>query len=663
MNTQSEVCTITFLPSGRSIQTPSGTTIIRAARSAGLHINASCGGNGVCGKCRVRIEQGEVEGGISDKLSPEDIRNGYRQSCTSIITGDTVVHIEEIAGLTTGQLGTAVPERHRAVMHLFDIADLKEEGIFIPPVEKFFLELPRPDHMDRQSDAGRLLRAMREQYDERHMHIGYSLLKRLRRVLREDDFRVTATLARPVNRRYHARLLDIQAGNWTTRNYGLAVDIGTTTVYGQLIDKRTGEILAETGEYNRQISYGEDVISRMIIGEKPEGLEQMQELVVTSINSIIGRVLELYKVDTDEITSITLAGNTAMTHLFLGLEPHNIRRSPYIPVSTMFPPVRSTDIGLDLADHCMALLYPAVSSYVGGDIVAGVMGSGMYRTDKITLFIDIGTNAEIVIGNREWLACAACSAGPAFEGGGILHGMRAGDGAIEDFGLDPVTLEPMVLTINGKPPVGICGSGLLILIAVLYECGVVDQRGRFNLDLQTSRIRRGRSGNEFVLVWAEESGIDRDIVLTEVDIDNFIRAKGAIHAGVSTLLNEVGLGVRDIEQVILAGAFGSYIDLDSAMTVGLLPEVEPDRFLYVGNGSLMGCRMSELSNHIRRDVVKTMQKMTGFELSEVPSYKDQYVASLFLPHTDSSLFPQAAARRRSMADIVRNFPGTPADNS
>jgi len=649
----SNSCRVTFLPSGRQVTVEPGIPVIRAARQAGLHINASCGGNGVCGKCRVLIKEGVVDGGISDKLSLEDVRKGFRQACTAIVTEDTVVQLEKTAGLAAGQLGTEVPERHRAAMHIFDIDELQEEGIFIPPVEKFFLELPRPDFNDRQADAGRLLRAMDEQYDERHIHISHFLLKRLRRVLRDNDFRVTATLARPVNRRFRSRLLNLQTGNWTDRNYGIAIDIGTTTVYGQIIDKQTGDILAEGGDYNHQISYGEDVISRMIIAEKPEGLQKMHDLVTRSINNIIDSLLEQKRVDRDEITSITLAGNTAMTHLFLELEPHNIRRSPYVPVSTMFPPVRSTDLGLHLGGHCMALLYPAVSSYVGGDIVAGVMGSGMYRTEKLTLFIDIGTNAEIVIGNREWLACAACSAGPAFEGGGILHGMRAGAGAIEDFGLDPVTLEPMNITIGARPAVGICGSGLLIIVATLYECGVIDQRGRFNRDLSTERIRKGRSGYEFVLVWSEEAGIERDIVLTEVDIDNFIRAKGAIYAGITTLLGEVGLNVTDIEQVILAGAFGSYIDLDSAMTVGLLPEVSPDRFLYVGNGSLMGCRMSELSNHIRRDVVKTMQKMTSFELSEEPSYKDRYVASLFLPHTNATLFPLAIERRQTMERLAK----------
>ncbi|MHB1351479.1 MAG: ASKHA domain-containing protein [Desulfobulbaceae bacterium] len=646
MNGPTSTCRVTFLPSGRKVLATPGTLLIRAAREAGLHINASCGGTGVCGKCRIRVEQGSVVGGIGERLSPAEREQGYRQACTALVEGDVVVRIEEAGGLLGGQLNSGVPERHRARMHFFDISELRETGIFLPPVEKFFLELPRPDYGDRQADAGRLLRGLAEQYDERHIVINYPILRRLRRALREDDFRVTVTLERPVNKRFRSRVLHIQPGNWTERNFGIAVDIGTTSIYAQLLDKHSGAVLAERSEYNRQLSYGEDVISRMIVAEKPEGLAQMHDLVAASINGLIDAMLADRHIGRDEITSITLAGNTAMTHLFLELEPHNIRRSPYTPVSTMFPPIRATELGLHLGDHCMALLYPAVSSYVGGDIVAGVMGSGMYRTDKLTLFIDIGTNAEIVIGNREWLACAACSAGPAFEGGGIQHGMRAGEGAIDDFSLDPVSLEPMIMTIGGKPAVGICGSGLLIIIASLFECGVLDERGRYRRDLACDRIRPGGSGHEYVLVRAEQTGIERDIVLTEVDIDNFLRAKGAIYAGVTTLLHEVGLAVADLEQVILAGAFGSYIDLDSAISVGLLPEMAAERCLYVGNGSLMGCRMSELSNHIRRDVVQATQRMTSFELSEVPSYKDQYVAALFLPHTDAALFPKAAERRR-----------------
>jgi uncharacterized 2Fe-2S/4Fe-4S cluster protein (DUF4445 family) len=402
--------------------------------------------------------------------------------------------------------------------------------------------------------------------------------------------------------------------------------------------------MARRADYNAQISYGEDVISRIIYAEKPKGLQLMHELVVNTINGLIKKLLKDADIDRDEITTITLSGNTTMTHFLLGLEPHNIRRAPYVPVSTFFPPIRAQDIDIDLPLRAVALVYPSISSYVGGDIIAGVMGSGMYSTDAVTLYVDIGTNAEIVIGNKEWLVCAACSAGPAFEGGGITHGMRAAAGAIEDFSLNPATYEPMNITINNKPPIGICGSGLLVIVATLFEYGVIDRQGKFNRDLETGRIREGRSGYEYVLTWEKEAGGDADIVINEVDIENFIRAKAAIYAGCKTLIEGVGLQVTDLEQIILAGAFGSYIDLDSAMTVGLLPEVDPERVLYVGNGSLLGSWMSEMSNHIRRDVVEVVRKMTSFELSEVTDFKDQYIGSLFLPHTDMSFFPETNKR-------------------
>jgi len=354
--------------------------------------------------------------------------------------------------------------------------------------------------------------------------------------------------------------------------------------------------------------------------------------------------LKKARIGPDEIHSITLAGNTAMTHFLLRLEPHNIRRAPYVPVSNFFPPIRATDLGLQLADHAVALVYPDISSYVGGDIVAGIMGSGMYRTSALTLYIDIGTNAEIVIGNREWLVCAACSAGPAFEGGGITHGMRAAAGAITDFSINPITCEPMNITIGNRPPTGICGSGLLVIVATLFENHIIDHRGKFNRALDTNRIRAGRNGYEYVLAWQDEAGGDVDIVINEVDIENFIRAKAAIYAGCKTLVEEVGLRITDLEQIILAGAFGSFIDIDSAMTVGLLPAVDPEKILYVGNGSMLGAWMSAMSNHIRRDVVEVVRRMTGFELSEVASFKDQFIASLFLPHTDMTLFPDVQQR-------------------
>jgi uncharacterized 2Fe-2S/4Fe-4S cluster protein (DUF4445 family) len=653
MNDNQPTCTITFLPANRTIEVKNKITIIEAARKAGLHINASCGGSGVCGKCRVLIEQGIAEGGRSEKFSEEDYNRGYRQACITEISQDITVRIPEESGRQKGGLTTDIPPRHHARMHVFNIDDLKKEGIFYPPVEKLCLELLKPNTNDNRADVGRLIQGLADQHNKHRLITGLPVMRKIRRALREKDFLVTVTLEQPVNNKSKSHLLNIQPGQWDHRNFGLAIDIGTTTIYGVLIDLHSGKVLSKDSCYNPQMSYGEDVIARIIYAEKPKGLAVMQELVVESINKLIGGMLKQATpledcghgaIDRDEINSITIAGNTTMTHLLLQLEPDNIRRAPYVPVSTFFPPLRATDIGLELPQHCVSLLYPAISSYVGGDIVAGVMGSGMYRTNLLTLFIDVGTNAEIVIGNKEWLACAACSAGPAFEGGGITHGIRAVDGAISDFSLNPETLEPMNVTEGNKAPIGICGSGLLIIVATLFEHGVLNQNGKFNKH-DTPRIRNGRNGMEFVLAWKDECAADHDIVLNEVDINNFMRAKAAIFAGVATLLEQVGLHVGDLEQIILAGGFGSFIDLDSAMTVGLLPEVDPDKILYVGNGSLMGAWMSELSNHIRQDVVSVVRRMTSFELSEIPSFKDQYVASIFLPHTDSSLFPNAAQRR------------------
>ncbi|MDA8165675.1 MAG: ASKHA domain-containing protein [Desulfobacteraceae bacterium] len=641
-----ERCRVRFLPADRTIEIKSGETLLQAARQAGVHVNASCGGAGLCGKCRVQVAGGAVAGGEGKHLSQADLDEGFRQACTARVTGEATIRVPQASRLLPGGL-VPVPARHFARLHRFEIESLREEGLFAPPVEKLFVELPRPSPLDNMADAGRLILGLNNQYEEHGLVLSLPVLRKLRQVMRQDDFRVTVTLSRPVVRKNGSSVVNVQPGNWVDRSFGLAFDIGTTTVQGQLVDLHSGRVLAEAGDYNGQLGFGEDVISRMLYAETAAGQAELQAAVAKTVNGLIGRLLGMAGADKDEITSVTLAGNSVMTHLLLGLEPHNIRRAPYVPVSTFFPPIRATDLQLNLSPHVVAMIYPAISSYVGGDIVAGVMGAGMYRSEALTLYIDIGTNAEIVIGNREWLVCAACSAGPAFEGGGITHGMRAADGAIEDFSLDPASLEPMNITVGNRPALGICGSGLLAIVAALFEHRVIDQRGRFRPDLPTPRVREGRNGREYVLVRAEEAGEGRDIVINEVDIGNFMRAKAAIFAGVKTLVEEVGLAVGDLEQVILAGAFGSYINLDCAMTVGLLPEVDPDKVVYVGNGSLMGARMSELSNHIRRDVMDVVHRMTSFELSEVAGFKDQYVASLFLPHTDRALFPKVHQRLRT----------------
>ena len=637
--------TVTFLPHEKSITVPEGEGLLRVAMDAGVHINASCGGDGVCAKCRVLIEAGRVEGGLSDRIDAGDRAKGYRLACQAAVTDeDVVVRVPVESSIDVSVLKRKAPPRRTAAIHQPDFESLKEQGLFVPPVEEVYLELPEPNAADNQADASRLVNFLTLNHDEHRLVVRMPVIRKLPEVLREKNFRVTATLARPVQPGRKTHVIKVQAGDTTDRNYAIAMDIGTTTIYGQLLDLISGAVLAEKGDFNGQISYGEDVITRIMAAEKPGGLDKLHEVVTATMNAIIESLIKRAKVHPDDINAITVAGNTTMTQLFLKVNPRYIRRSPYVPASNIYPPLSAVELGLNLGDHAAALVYPQVSSYVGGDIVAGVMGSGMYRAEKLTLFMDIGTNAEIVIGNKDWMACAACSAGPAFEGGGIEFGMRAARGAIEDFSLDPVTYEPMLLTIGSVRPKGICGSGLITTVAVMFESGVINNQGKFDRDMGTQRIRERDGVWEYVLAWREETQIDRDIVLTEIDIENLIRAKGAIYSGCMTLLEEVGMTMGDIEQIYLAGGFGSYVDLEKAIVIGLLPEMDPERVTFIGNASLLGARMAALTNRLRRDVVNVTRMMTNFELSETASYMDHYVAALFLPHTDLHQFPKLKAR-------------------
>jgi uncharacterized 2Fe-2S/4Fe-4S cluster protein (DUF4445 family) len=644
---------VQFLPHNRQIEVENGENLLRAAMQAGVHINASCGGEGVCGKCRVIVEEGTVEGGTSEKLSREDRDKGYRQACLASVKSDLVIRVPVESEVDASVLNQQATPRRTARIQQMELDELKDKGLFVPPVEKKYLELPSPSNTDNVPDVTRLINHLRLEHDEHRLYIYLSVMRNLPDVLRQDDFKVTVTLARPVRDHGRTRIINVQPGDTTDRNYAVAVDIGTTTIYGQLLDLISGEVLAEYGDFNGQISYGEDVITRIVHAEKPGGLQKLHDVVIATINKILAKIIKRAKIEPEEISSITLAGNTTMTQLFLKINPRYIRRSPYVPVATLYPPVRATDLGMALPEHVTALVYPQVSSYVGGDIVAGVMGSGMYRTEKLTLYMDIGTNAEIVIGNKDWMMCAACSAGPAFEGGGIKLGMRAAKGAIEDFNVDPATLEPMLLTIGNVRPKGICGSGLITAVATLFEMGIINNLGKFNRDLDTPRIREDDGVWEYVLAWQSETQIDRDVVLTEIDIENLIRAKGAMYSGALTLLEEVGLTFKDVERILLAGGFGSYVDLEKAMTIGLLPEVDAQRVTFVGNGSLMGAKMSSLTNRIRKDVGEVTQKMTNFELSETPSYMDHYVAALFLPHTDLDHFPKLKARMEARKKLTQ----------
>jgi len=636
---------VTFKPYDITIEVEEGENLLRAALRAGVHINASCGGEGVCGKCRVILEEGKVECPDSSRLTPDECSLGYRQACQCRIVSDIVVRIPPESLLdkkTITRRRTGISLRPSPI----NVAALKEEGLYNPAFQKKFLQLPPATLSDNVCDLSRLEQGLSRQFGLRNLTLDFLLTRKLAKAMRQEDFQMTATLDFAQRRSRNPRLVDIEPGNTTERHYALAVDIGTTTVWVQLLDLAKGEIVGHAADYNGQLSYGDDVISRILHSQKEGGLETLQKAVVNTINKVAHGLLKRHKLPVEEISHLTVAANTTMTHLFYAIDPKNIRLSPYTPTACHVPPVRARHLGLDLPEHVFIYSVSSVSSYVGGDIVAGVLASGIFKEPKLTLYIDIGTNGEIVVGNQEWLACAACSAGPAFEGGGIRYGMRAARGAVEEVSVNPQTAEPMFMTIDQVKPKGICGSGLINLLAALLEGNLLAPNGRFREDLNTPRIRESENGREYVLAWADQTASGEDLTVSEVDIENLMRAKAAMFAGYLTLIDSVGLKLQDIEQVILAGAFGSFINLENAISIGLMPDLPRERFQFVGNGSLLGATLLAFSRDLLEEERRVADMMTNFELSETPGFMDHYIAALFLPHTQEDYFPTVTERLR-----------------
>jgi uncharacterized 2Fe-2S/4Fe-4S cluster protein (DUF4445 family) len=651
---------IRFLPLDAVFPASNQETILEAAMSSGVHINASCGGNGSCGKCRVKIVEGKVDSSIHPKIAQWEYDSGIRLACMSRPLDDLIVEVP-----FESQVDRASLKRKAASPHILSPSDLDSLTTgweVAPSVFKKYVQLLPPTVDDNVNDLERLMRELKKTFQVPAISIDFRVITKLSTALREANWHVTATIV-ITSRGY--TLINIESGNTEEQNYSIVIDIGTTTVWGQLLDLahcqvfRTAEgqrgstgtcTLAEAADYNAQISYGEDVISRIMFSQKPGGLKRLQEVIVGTTNGVIHELLSLSKIPVESISHLVLAGNTTMTHLVLGIDPKYLMLSPYVPTANFVPPVRAIHLGLAVKDHVFTYLFPSVASYVGGDIVAGVLGSGIFQREEIALYMDIGTNGEIVVGNKEWITCTSCSAGPAFEGGGIKFGMKAGNGAIEKVRINPSTLEPMLLTIGRAKPAGICGSGLIDVVADFFETGIIDQNGRFNRDLPTPRIRQGEGTWEYVLANAPETQVGRDIVITEADLDNMIRAKAALYAGCKTLLTSVGLTFDNVDRLIIAGGFGHSLDIEKAQTIGLLPEISADKFLFVGNGSLLGARLVSFSRDLLKEADRIARSMTNIELSNNSSFMDEFISAQFIPHTDERAFPQVMAKIRERTE-------------
>ncbi len=647
-----DLCRVLFLPDNRFVTVARGENLLRAAMDADVHINASCGGSGSCGKCRVVIEEGEVEREPNPKLGEAEAARGYALACQTRVLSDLKVSIPLESRIGDRRIFERA-EPTPAHGHLLSAADWEERlpaWELDPPTRKYHLVLPEPSLDDNASDAERIKRGLAVEAGLRDVVIDYPVLQRLPNMIRQSGWDITVTV---LDSGEELRAVRIEQGDTTERQSAIAIDVGTTTISAELIDLRTGEVTARASDYNAQVAFGEDVITRIIYAIRGTGLAKLQSVVVGTIWNLIKNLVEQAGIEYCNITHVVVAGNTTMTHLLLGLNPKYIREEPYIPSATFFPWIKCSDIGLRIAAGVYLYAIPCVASYVGGDIVAGMLASGIFNTDRLTLYIDIGTNGEMVLGNRDWMLSCSCSAGPAFEGGGVKHGMRATSGAIEQVRIDKIGYEPMIITVGNRKPIGICGSGLIDALSEMFLTGVINEKGKINTDLPTPRVRRTEGGAEYVLVWAEDSATRRDIVITEVDIDNLMRAKAAVYAGIEILLSSMDLDVSMIDELLIAGAFGRYLEVDKAVTIGLLPDIGYEKIKFVGNGSLLGAHLSALSREMLARANEIARQMTYLELSMNPAFMEHYVSALFFPHTDLDSFPSVKERLEAYRAVQR----------
>jgi len=610
------------LTTGKTIPISEGGNLLQVLKENGIYLVSSCGGKGICSKCQVRVLEGKSRIVSTGKLGPHEIKAGFVLACQTFPEEDLFIDIPKESMLVIGD--------KIALSKSGDLLELlKSLGAEISPlVRQITLNLPPPTINDNISDLERLKRSLEEK-NLMGMRFTNEVVSLLSRALRDAGWNITVGYTAGND------IVYISPTEMEKERYGLAVDIGTTTVVVYLVNLTDGRLIDVGSTYNSQMRHGDDVITRIIYATESGGLDELRNAVVTDINDLLVLLKERHHTKREEIESVVVAGNTTMTHIFWGLNPASIREEPYIPVVNFFPRWRAEIARLRVNPRAPVYTVPCVAGYMGGDIVSGVLASKMHRNSEVALFMDIGTNGEIAIGNSEWLVTASCSAGPCFEGSGIRHGMRATEGAIESLTLNPETREPVFHVIGDGEPIGICGSGMIDAISEMFLTGIIDQKGKFAKEVKTGRVRHGLYGPEF-LIYSRDG---RDIVLTEVDIENILRAKAAMYAGVSLLLKEVNLGLEAIERVYIAGGFGNYIDIDKAIILGMLPDLPRERFSFLGNASITGAYLCLLSKDLRTEAGVIASKMTYIELSVSRSFMDEYISALFLPHTHMRLFP------------------------
>lgn len=583
---------------------------------AGIPINAVCGGKGECGKCKVYVKKSIPEIILQSLLKGDYSEIEFQLTCQTTVDSDIEVFIPP----------ASVTEKMKVLTRCKDTDLVKIDPLLV----KKHLQLPSPSLDDNISDIERIKRELRSQ-NVRMTHVSLDRIQYLGKTLRDANWDITLSLSL---RDSGYELTDIESGDSTGDNLGLAVDLGTTTIVANLVDLNTGKVVGSVADYNKQMIHGEDVLTRIDFSADAKGLQTMQGLAVKTINSLIGKL----GIDPEKIRSLVIAGNTVMTHLLYGIYPRFIKLEPYIPVLNTMPLIYARELGIKVNNRAILHSLPSRAGYVGGDITADILAARMYEKSEISIMIDVGTNGEVVVGNKDWLVCCACSAGPAFEGGEVDSGMRATTGAIEQIDINP-SGEPDYKTIGNVAPVGICGSGLIDLLAELFTQNLIDRKGNLQQEMDPRRNRNGNDGAEYVVVEKGATGNNTDIVITEVDIQSIIRSKAAVYAATALLLRTVNLDFDDMDKIYIAGGFGNYIDLRKAILLGLLPDMSVDKFVFIGNGSLTGARTVLLSSEMKERAAEINKKLTYVELSVNKDFFDEFSSASFIPHTDLERFP------------------------
>lgn len=618
-----------FLPFDVNVKVSSGASLLDAVKTADLPLKTTCGGKGTCGDCVVQIISGAYRSKQSAALSDKLASQGFALACQTKITDNITAQLSHFRELAIKSIVDA---------KFFEQQKDKISGLYAvnPPVKKIELNLPPPTLEDNYSDLRRIERELQKKFSLKKLECEYSVLKKLAHAVRKDHGKISVILFISGK---EATIIDVVPQSEKKKLYGVACDIGTTTVALHLVNLGSGKTESTVSSLNQQITSGEDIISRINYAQKPEGLRKLHELIILTVNNLIEMASRSAQISLSDIYYASLSGNTTMFHLLLNLEPRHIREEPYVPTFNQVPVILSSQLGLKMNHEGRIHCAPAVGSYVGGDITAGLLCTPMLRdSKKISLFIDAGTNGELVVGNKDWLVTCACSAGPAFEGSGIKCGMPASEGAIEGIKmLDSGKFEYEV--IGGTKPRGICGSGLVDLLAELFIHGYVDRHGKYNEKKASEKIVEVEEGKGFLIEEGKKSFWGKDLIITENDISNLIRTKGAVFSACSLLLKNVGLSFEEIDSFYIAGGFGQHLNIENAIRIGLLPDLERDRFHYLGNSSLLGAYLILLSYRNEDLADAVAQKMTYIELNTEPNYMNEFTGALFLPHTDIKLFP------------------------